>query len=51
MNVKGFKVAANPVDSGAESQYLKKKTLIVLKSNVSILIHVSILVGSDSFTL
>lgn len=50
MNVKGFTVAANPVDPGAESQYLKK-TLIVLKSNVSILIHVSILVGSDSFTL
>lgn len=48
--MKGFKVAANPVDSGAESQYLKK-TLIVLKTNVSILIHVSILVGSDSFSL
>lgn len=38
--MKGFKVAANPVDSGAESQYLKR-TLIVLKTDVSIRIHVS----------
>lgn len=50
--MKGSKVAANPVDSGAGVPVFKKnKTLIVLKSNVSILIHVSILVGSDSSTL